>query len=507
MRSHIETVADQNIGRTFQHPLMVRPRTDRVQANENLTMTLKTDTMSLWRSSHACRRIEPLKKLHRRCSVPGRTASRFASPLWQTKLAFTMVELLAVVAIIGVMVGLLLPAVQSSREAVRRISCSNNLMQIAVATGGYHNAFNQFPVQLSGTDGSAAKGLDNDRRLSIFVALLPFLDQQSLWDQLHQPMDRATYQSQPGYDGYGYGYADEGSTEMDLADAESTAGEKASEFWPVGGPEPFNETYAGWYVETPVMRCPSDPGTGLPSYGRNNYAACIGDGLVASDSGPMKDVGGTFVVDPSLAKQTDAAMRGIFVPRVVTRIDDVTDGLSNTLLLGEIATDLGDLDTRTMPVVASGKHVLRNEPGWARWNNVIDPDRPRFWLATSMNPVLENNQSARRGFRWHDGMPMYTSFNAIVSPNGSLVLETASDAAAGVFTTSSRHQGGAHVAFADGAVHFITDAVDTGINSSPTVYLGSKNPPGSESPFGVWGAMGTRASAELSGRPPRVTTE
>lgn len=413
-----------------------------------------------------------------------------------------MVELLAVVAIIGVMVGLLLPAVQSSREAARRVSCSNNLMQIALATSGYHAAFNQYPVQLSGTDGSIATGLDNDRRLSIFVALLPYLDQRPLWNQLHRPMDKATYQ----YRSLGYGSMMGDYTEMDF-DTESATKPEPSKFWPIGGPEPFDETYAGWYIETPVMRCPSDPGVGFPSYGRSNYAACIGDGLVASDSGPMKDVGGTFVVDALLAKQTDAAMRGIFVPRVVTRIDDVTDGLSNTLLLGEIATDLGDEDVRTMPVVASGNKVLRDEPNWATRRDVIDPLRPMFWLTTSTNPVLNNNLSARRGFRWQDGMPLYTSVNTILPPNRELTLETAGDAAAGVFPPSSRHQGGAHVAFADGAIHFITDTVDAGDESNATVYLGSTNPPGCESPFGVWGAIGTRSAAELRGRPPQPFTE
>lgn len=441
-----------------------------------------------------------MKKSHR----SDRVSRRLTLAHWRVRTAFTMVELLAVVAIIGVMVGLLLPAVQSSREAVRRVSCGNNLMQIALATDGYHAAFKQYPVQLSGTDGSTVKGSDNDRRLSVFVALLPYLDQRPLWNQLHRPMDKATYQYRSV--GYGYGSMMGDYTEMDY-DTEAATTPEPDESWPIGGPEPFDETYAGWYSETPVLRCPSDPGIGLPSYGRNNYAVCIGDGIVTSDSGPMKDVGGTFVVDPVLAKQTAAAMRGIFVPRVVTRIDDVTDGLSNTLLFGEIATDLGDQDVRTKPVVASGKNVLRDEPGWAMSGSVIDPERPRFWLMTSMNPVLEANQSARRGFRWHDGMPLYTSFNTIMAPNAPLVLETASDAAAGVCSTSSRHQGGAQAAFADGAVRFISEAIDTGSIFTPTAYVGSKTSPGSESPFGVWGAMGTRASAELKGRPAQPNLE
>ncbi len=437
-----------------------------------------------------------------RTSIASRTSSRAFKTTGIENLGFTMVELLAVVAIIGVLVGLLLPSVQSSREAVRRSSCSNNLMQVALATTGYHNAFRQYPVQLSGTDGSTTPGADNDRRLSIFVPLLPFMDQTPLWNQIHRPMPKSDYQRAAGY-GSMYDVMDFSYDNASDDDAATETADKSSEeFWPIGGPEPFDQTYAGWYVESTVLRCPSDPGVGYPSYGRNNYAACIGDGLVASSTGPFQSIGGTFVFDAALAKQTDAAMRGVFVPRVVTQTSDVTDGLSNTILYAEIATDLGDQDTRTEPIVASGKNTLRDEPGWAAHRGAIDALRPRFWLTTSMNPTLSANTSARRGFRWHDGMPLYTSVNTILPPNRELCLETASDAASGVFPASSRHQGGAHVVFADGAVHFITDTIDAGSDSVATVYAGSSQVPGSESPFGVWGAMGTRASAELSGRPP-----
>ncbi|MGB7323540.1 MAG: DUF1559 domain-containing protein [Rubripirellula sp.] len=412
---------------------------------------------------------------------------------------FTMVELLAVVAIIGVLVGLLLPAVQSARESARRTSCSSNLMQVAIATSAYHDAFKQLPVQLSGTDGSTKAGEDNNRRLSAFVALLPFMDAGNLWDQIQEPSARRPeFEAGPdawmGFDGY----EDYEAAEQD----DGTSDENTEAPWPAGGPDP-SDNYPAWYIEPKELRCPSDPGIGRPSMGRSNYAFCIGDGIDCSESGPMKDVGGVFVIDDNLAKRTKVAMRGMFVPRVVTRFSDATDGLSHTIMLGEMATDLGDSYIPTHPVVAQNsklpdEKILLNDPGWVQTSDYIDPDRPRFWTNSAVANAVSSIASARRGYRWADGMPLYTSFNTILPPNRELVLQADTDTSGGVFPVSSRHQGGAHVAFGDGAIHFITDSIDAGSDHAPTVYLGRVEEHQRESPYGVWGAMGTAASQELA---------
>ncbi len=96
--------------------------------------------------------------------------------------AFTLVELLVVIAIIGVMVGLLLPAVQAAREAARRMSCGNNFKQLGLGLHNYHAAYNRLPQHGGGTPSGPA--IHNQLFLSILVPMLPFVEQQSLWEQI-----------------------------------------------------------------------------------------------------------------------------------------------------------------------------------------------------------------------------------------------------------------------------------------------------------------------------------
>jgi prepilin-type N-terminal cleavage/methylation domain-containing protein/prepilin-type processing-associated H-X9-DG protein len=108
----------------------------------------------------------------------------------RTRVGFTLVELLVVIAIIGVLVGLLLPAVQAARESARRMSCSNNLKQIALADLSYEGAYGNFVPARLGPDSSGSREM---MRLitaversgaSGFVMILPFIEQQALYNVL-----------------------------------------------------------------------------------------------------------------------------------------------------------------------------------------------------------------------------------------------------------------------------------------------------------------------------------
>ncbi len=113
---------------------------------------------------------------------------------------FTLVELLVVIAIIGILVGLLLPAVQAAREAARRMSCSNNFKQIGLGLHNYHATFDKLPAGGGGTviieNGAITAGgtapMHNNWNLSANIPILPFIEQQPLWELISNP-----YQSSP----------------------------------------------------------------------------------------------------------------------------------------------------------------------------------------------------------------------------------------------------------------------------------------------------------------------
>ncbi|QDV45449.1 hypothetical protein Enr13x_53280 [Stieleria neptunia] len=404
--------------------------------------------------------------------------------------AFTLVELLVVIAIIGILVGLLLPAVQAAREAARRMSCSNNFKQLGIAVHNYHSAFKQLPVHGGGT----GIGLQNNRWwrqgndanhecLSALVPLTAFFEQQGIWSEVSNPSTKTVT-----------GAAPPGNT-----------GLTSPARWPAMGPNPRNFSrnpgYIPWSTEIPMLRCPSDPGTGLPALGRTNYAVCMGDSPSPwhhnYKTGDLRPNGSGGV------QNFNSVSRGAFMVRKAAKFRDILDGLSNTIAMGEIKTDLGDRDIRT---AASwnrrGGNQVNNNPSLCADNNEIDPERPKYWCnggADCTNPeVLSQNNHEARGAGWANFRAHCTQVFTVLPPNREVCVGQWIDGP-GTMPPSSNHQGGAHVLMVDGAVVFMTDSVEAGNSRAGAVRRnagGGPRTPGQVSPYGLWGALGTKASGE-----------
>ncbi len=389
------------------------------------------------------------------------------------RVGFTLVELLVVIAIIGVMVGLLLPAVQAAREAARRMSCGNNFKQIGLGVHNYHAAYNELPTSGTGTGWDPASTNlyvhsfnTSQSHLSYLVPLLPFVEQQALWEQISNP----------------------------LVNNSGVAG--TPPIWNAMGPKPGTGHYGyrPHVTEISTFRCPSDPGVGLPAMGRTNYAGCLGDNAHFSFCGPVQNQG-----RPNNGRATNTAryLRGVFVTQKRLRFTDILDGTTNTIMCGEIATDLGDRDIRT-------RGSYRNNNTMAmicRDSGQIDPLRPRFWAqatfpAQDPDPAIYTGallQGLGRGFNWAARANLHTLFTTYLPPNSELCLPTTNEWSEGNWSASSRHQGGVHVLMADGAVKFITDSIEAGNSRFDPVTIVA----GQQSPFGLWGSLGTRANREV----------
>ncbi len=186
---------------------------------------------------------------------------------------FTLVELLVVIAIIGILIALLLPAVQAAREAARRVQCTNNLKQLGLAQHNYHDTFKVLVYRKGGTSAcGSTRMLGNCNRRSGFVSLLPFMEQRSMYDQIMAGDATTAPQGPAGW--YGWGR---------------------------------------WDPAPGMLLCPS--GNSSRTGGVHNYAFSVGD-------------------DTSFVRDRED-VRGLFAYRRGVKFAQILDGTSNTIMMSE----------------------------------------------------------------------------------------------------------------------------------------------------------------------------
>jgi prepilin-type N-terminal cleavage/methylation domain-containing protein/prepilin-type processing-associated H-X9-DG protein len=268
--------------------------------------------------------------------------------------AFTLIELLVVIAIIAILIGLLLPAVQKVREAAARAQCQNNLKQIGLACHGYHDANLALPPGYLATVPYSDGATDTSPGWGWGTFLLPYLEQDNLYRQINlgQPVETAT------------------------------------------AIQSLVKTYLCPSDTPPTAAFPitSATGTSIASAAPSSYAGTCG---------------------PDASDVADPTGQGVFYRNSRVRLTDITDGTSQTVMVGDRAW----VDSQGIWAGAPSGGVMRPGPR-NPWQTVIAPA-----------PCL------------------------VLAHNNWINIKT--DADGGLDDFSSYHTGGVNLLFADGSVHFV----------------------------------------------------
>ncbi len=313
------------------------------------------------------------------------------------RVGFTIVELLVVIAIIGVLVALLLPAVQAARESARRIQCFNNLKQLAIGLHNYHNSNGVFPPSIQFAQREVDKGplqLWTNRNYgpNWVIMTLPFLEQQVLFDQfdLRQPISRSA-----------------------------------------------NRQPRGAHLE--LMLCPTDVGAETPfartiegdNWARGNYGAnaChwhFGPGVIP----PNHD---------SYLKSKPWAW-GVMGANAALSINEITDGTTHTIMLTELRIGLDAVDRRgTWAMSAPGaSSIWAHASDDSKGPNSCTPNGDNVWGAKDIVAAVGRETLLRECML----PPIGFDNNTQAAPR-------------------SQHPGGINVSFVDGSVSFISDFIET----------------------------------------------
>lgn len=312
------------------------------------------------------------------------------------RVGVTLIELTVVVAVIGILFAVLLPAVSAARERTRQMRCANHLRQLGLALANYTGTFDLFPFGV-GEDGDrrpdqATYASDDHRRFSTHSQLLPFLEQQALYERLD-------FSVSPFY--------------PDLSgDPDRVTG--------------FGPNEAAATERVPLFLCPSDPTpTGRP-WGPNHYRTCTG------------------------SDWSGRTGNGLFGQRIMLRPAALLDGLSHVAAISE--RRLGDGSRGRVDLMSDlygdGSDAWTEE-SLGQWCASLDAE------TAATLPLRDVNS----GMTWLEGNMNWTRYNHMLPP-GSPSCKNQITWLGVAMSASSGHRGGVNVLLAGGSTRFVSEGID-----------------------------------------------
>ncbi len=322
---------------------------------------------------------------------------------------FTLVELLVVITIIGILIALLLPAVQAAREAARRSQCTNNLKQMSLAMHNYLNTTQVFPRAAYYQNNGLWWQTSSLYLPSVHVLMLPWIERADLYEKFQ-------------FDRWIWGYH---STHDPITD-------------------PANRNPSVTSQRLSAFICPSAPPYGgNMSYATNNYAW---------------NMGSTIYWDNALGNGPIQRTRD-------TAISQVTDGMSNTILMSEFLPGSNNSSSFSYP-----RDMIAGISISAITTPVMPPESQVNALAqaniAAMNAGCPNGHKYNLADNWGCTALMWTTYNTVAPPNWAAPTSFAGTTGYwligidGVFPARSYHPGGVVAAMCDASVRFISNTVD-----------------------------------------------
>ncbi len=345
---------------------------------------------------------------------------------------FTLIELLVVITIIGILVGLLLPAINAAREAARRMQCQNNIKQICIALNNFCSGQRRFPYSSTWRIGArwtldpALTYLDTGNNANLadnwVIDILGQIDQKDL------------------------------KNVFDLTK-----------------PIPSAANAKGRSIPISILRCPSDPFNDKPFMGSaSSLTNQMGDNWARGNYGANASLGYMGQGGTSGSGITGWAgrfLQGVMGANVACRPQDIKDGLANTICIGELRAGLIPQDTRGTWAMSGGASALwchgyiQDDDGPNAISPAADDDRTCSEIQTAFGGSGAGSVGEKKLQQL--GMPCWYGNNPDTQQ-----------------TTRSMHPGGVYVGLCDGSVHWIGDNIDLGTNA-----LNGGSPPQC---LGVW---------------------